>query len=259
MYSRIVALILTVSCVTAGICDVTVREWNGISDTKFRVIEDPADPNVVQIIIVESDPEIFKFEAFYTGTNNPADIDRIETDPLGVTGTVRVMIKPDPQSSHVFGAASIGSIDLSTADIGELMALKISGALATQYPVVVRTISGELNIPGGVHNDITTEWLTGDIVCASLENLWVITPTIPIQGGHTGSVTVSGGYDATMSFHDLMAGTIAVGGTMSGTIEGTGDMANITVATQQNVNNSNCRFDSFPQSRRVHAMRGGSH
>jgi len=51
MYSRTLALTISLTCVAIGLCDVTVRGGSGISGTKYQVTTpDPNDPNDVVVI-----------------------------------------------------------------------------------------------------------------------------------------------------------------------------------------------------------------
>jgi hypothetical protein len=231
--------------------DVTVREWCGIPEAKYRVIADPNDPNDVQIRILESDAGTFCFEAFYTGTNNAADIDLIETDPLGVTGTVRLRLEADPNyPAREYGARRVKAIDLSTADTSEIGGIIISDDIATTGDVVCDNITGDLDIGGNVgkiglpYTTLSAGMVAGTITVNgtlvsgdsievdTLGDLTIygsgVTPVqgdISITNSYAGTLLIDHKFGGEIDLASALTGTISITGVTTGLVNVDGDVS----------------------------------
>lgn len=124
-----------------------IHQWNAtinsqdgdafaIFDNERRIVifRQPTDPS-----------QVFSFDA-YDGNGYPTDIDLIQTDAAGVTGTIRVKVAPQTGSSRTYGAARVRGINLSTATVGELAGLTISDSLGDLTGVTISSATGTLAV-----------------------------------------------------------------------------------------------------------------
>ena len=222
MYLRTSIVIATALCTYVAFGDITIREWSGISGSKYQVTYPiPNDPNTVNITILESDTGTFSFEAFYTGTNSAAHINLIETDPSGVTGTVRLKIASDPSSARVYGAADVRELDLSTAGTGVLSGLNISGDLGETAGVECDDVIDDVSIGGNVLNtfdagDVDSgatitiaKDLEGTLTANTLGNLTINGDSNLIAV--PGDIEIAQDFDGTITINNKFAGTIQIG------------------------------------------------
>jgi hypothetical protein len=226
MYSRVLAIAATIFTVTVTLGDVTVREWSGVLGSKYQVYyPDENDPNTVNIRILESDTGTFSFEAFYTGTNNAADINRIDTDPLGVTGTVRLIVAADPGfPARTYGARTIRAIDLSTADTGEIAGMNISGDLATEGDVICDNITGDVFVLGrldlytGARHDLIVGTASGALTFQGGAWGYIKAGTLGdvylgnFSPGYTQTeITITNTYAGMLTIADVFNGALTIG------------------------------------------------
>ena len=139
------ALVLLVTSATVN-GGTVINEWN-VNDTQKWELTASAS-----IRILASDSDVFSFEAYDSVTGDAVNIDLIETDPSGVTGTVKIRVAADPSSARVYGAAGVRAVDLSTADTGVLSGLNISGGLGYDDGVTVDDVDGDLTMAGSLYN-----------------------------------------------------------------------------------------------------------
>lgn len=160
-------LVCVAALANAALGGIALNEWNVNDTNKWNY-----NPITGVLTITDTDTDIFSFEAYDDVTGEPAHIDTIKVVDTGLTGTVRVRVAQNPGNNPATtrGAASVRVIDLTNADVGELVELDISGSLgrisSTNGYVTVADVSGNLVIDGNVYNAFTAGDITGAMLGA---------------------------------------------------------------------------------------------
>jgi hypothetical protein len=158
--------------------------------------------------------ETFEFEAVleengqYVG---PGYIDQI----TAVANAGPVPMTVVAHDGHPWGAATIGSINLSAAGVdSEVTALRTQSSIGSLGPILVDRVSGSFYVGTLINNVCEMETLAGDIDCLAMRNLTVSAGTV---GPPYPSITIRSGYartmDVTGSLHNLdIAGALSADG-----------------------------------------------
>lgn len=177
-----------------------INEWGGAHPESWDY-----DPFENTIEITAADANTFSFETYDQSTGEPLNFDLIKV--VGpVTGTVKVQVGADPNSSREFGARTVMGIDLSGAENGELAGVKISENLGTISGVFAKTLTDEIDIGGRLSTALAVETVGAAITIGENIEATVLISTV------TAPITVDGNVESSIVDIGTLSSPLYIGG-----------------------------------------------
>lgn len=209
---------------SSAVASNVINEHSGYyqEDVHYSIVQSGGNDIGVRIHEGSVSSQVWKFEAYDSGTGDAGYINYIRIDPTGTVGPIRLSIVGAP--GHTYGADDVKEINLTTNadDTTEIVEINISGDLATESDVKCNNITGNITVNGNMATggDVDCDTLTGDITVGGTHGDGPGSTTYRLHADTgTGDISIAGDCLGNLELGTYHTGEITIGGLLLGDLD----------------------------------------